>query len=98
MVVKFADTQKEKDQKRVHHVGSTNLWGGIGLNNLPPQYMTVIIPFNLIPFPLNFKFFLKKGSTIEWRRKSVAIERTQRFRCPTIIGSFVAKFAGQHSR
>ncbi len=60
MVVKFADTQKEKDQKRVHHVGSTNLWGGIGLNNLPPQYMTVIIPFNLIPFPLNFKFFFKK--------------------------------------
>ena len=45
MVVKFADTQKEKDQKRVHHVGSTNLWGGIGLNNLPPQYLTVIILF-----------------------------------------------------
>ncbi|XP_046449845.1 CUGBP Elav-like family member 1 isoform X6 [Daphnia pulex] len=41
MVVKFADTQKEKDQKRVHHVGSTtNLWGGIGINNLPPQYLT----------------------------------------------------------
>jgi hypothetical protein len=48
MVVKFADTQKEKDQKRVHHVGSsTNLWGGIGINNLPPQYLTVTSP---IPF------------------------------------------------
>ena len=51
MVVKFADTQKEKDQKRVHHVGSTNLWGGIGINNLPPQYLTV--------FHLNFVNSLK---------------------------------------
>ncbi|XP_057367767.1 CUGBP Elav-like family member 1-A isoform X2 [Daphnia carinata] len=40
MVVKFADTQKEKDQKRVHHVGSPNLWSGIGINSLPPQYLT----------------------------------------------------------
>lgn len=45
MVVKFADTQKEKDQKRIHQA-TTNLWGGmggIGINNLPPQYLTVII-------------------------------------------------------
>lgn len=47
MVVKFADTQKEKDQKRIHQA-TTNLWGGmggIGINNLPPQYLTVL--FNL---------------------------------------------------
>ena len=65
MVVKFADTQKEKDQKRVHHVGSTNLWGGIGLNNLPPQYLTVIILFfsnlNHPPKLIQiFIFFFKK--------------------------------------
>ena len=68
MVVKFADTQKEKDQKRVHHVGSTNLWGGIGLNNLPPQYLTVIILFFKFKPPppkliqiFNFFFKKKKG-------------------------------------
>ncbi len=43
MVVKFADTQKEKDQKRIHQA-TANLWGigGIGINNLTPQYLTVI--------------------------------------------------------
>lgn len=44
MVVKFADTQKEKDQKRIQQA-TTNLWGGIGagltINNLTPQYLTV---------------------------------------------------------
>ena len=42
MVVKFADTQKEKDQKRIHQA-TTNLWGigSMGLNTLTPQYLTV---------------------------------------------------------
>lgn len=43
MVVKFADTQKEKDQKRIQQV-TTNIWGmnGIGLNSLTPSpYLTV---------------------------------------------------------
>ena len=39
MVVKFADTQKEKDQKRIHQA-TTNLWG-IGSIGLTPQYLTV---------------------------------------------------------
>jgi len=41
MVVKFADTQKEKDQKRIHQA-TTNLWGigSMGLNTLTPQYLT----------------------------------------------------------
>lgn len=62
MVVKFADTQKEKDQKRVHHVGSTtNLWGGIGINNLPPQYLTVTSPNSICisDFLVNLLLFLK---------------------------------------
>ncbi len=44
MVVKFADTQKEKDQKRIHQV-TTNLWGigGVGLNSLTPPYLTVYL-------------------------------------------------------
>jgi hypothetical protein len=25
---------------------STNLWGGIGINNLPPQYLTVTSPIH----------------------------------------------------
>jgi hypothetical protein len=42
MVVKFADTQKEKDQKRIHQA-TANLWGigGLGMNNMTPQYLTV---------------------------------------------------------
>ena len=41
MVVKFADTQKEKDQKRIHQA-TASLWGGIGgMGNLTPQYLTV---------------------------------------------------------
>lgn len=42
MVVKFADTQKEKDQKRISQA-TTNLWniGGIGLNTLTPPYLPV---------------------------------------------------------
>jgi len=41
MVVKFADTQKEKDQKRIHQA-TANLWGigGLGMNNMTPQYLT----------------------------------------------------------
>ena len=44
MVVKFADTQKEKDQKRIHQA-TTNLWGigSMGLNTLTPQYLTVCL-------------------------------------------------------
>ena len=44
MVVKFADTQKEKDQKRIHQV-TTNLWGigGVGLNSLTTPYLTVYL-------------------------------------------------------
>lgn len=48
MVVKFADTQKEKDQKRIHQA-TGNLWAGatgiganMAINNLQPQYLTVI--------------------------------------------------------
>lgn len=42
MVVKFADTQKEKDQKRIHQA-TTNLWGigSMGLNTITPQYLAV---------------------------------------------------------
>ena len=48
MVVKFADTQKEKDQKRIHQA-TANLWGigGLGMNNLTPQYLTVSALFQV---------------------------------------------------
>lgn len=43
LVVKFADTQKEKDQKRIHQA-ATNLWGlgslG-GINGLTPPYLVL---------------------------------------------------------
>ena len=53
MVVKFADTQKEKDQKRIHQA-TGNLWAGaaaaaagiganMAINNLQPQYLTVFL-------------------------------------------------------
>lgn len=100
MVVKFADTQKEKDQKRVHHVGgSPNLWGGIGINSLPPQYLTVTYIIQMISFIIHFPLTGNiEGSAFERWRKFVAIERAQCLGCPATIGSVVAEFAGQHSR
>lgn len=71
MVVKFADTQKEKDQKRIHQA-TTNLWGGgIGINNLPPQYLTVNILrlklYTIIIIIIKLKHnFNLLGHTIEW--------------------------------
>ena len=51
MVVKFADTQKEKDQKRIHQSptasAAANIWGGI-----PPQYLAVFVRFSI---PANFQ-------------------------------------------
>ncbi|CAG0893877.1 unnamed protein product [Cyprideis torosa] len=48
MVVKFADTQKEKDQKRIQHM-TQNLWGGIAPVTaggpaavLNPQYLALL--------------------------------------------------------
>ncbi|XP_078039095.1 CUGBP Elav-like family member 1 isoform X7 [Augochlora pura] len=38
LVVKFADTQKEKDQKRMQQL-QTNLWNIAGVN-MPPHYLT----------------------------------------------------------
>ncbi|XP_015429757.1 PREDICTED: CUGBP Elav-like family member 2 isoform X4 [Dufourea novaeangliae] len=38
LVVKFADTQKEKDQKRMQHL-QTNLWNIAGVN-MAPHYLT----------------------------------------------------------
>ncbi|XP_076631029.1 CUGBP Elav-like family member 1-A isoform X2 [Colletes latitarsis] len=38
LVVKFADTQKEKDQKRMHQL-QTNLWNIAGVN-MTPHYLT----------------------------------------------------------
>lgn len=39
LVVKFADTQKEKDQKRIQQLQS-NLWNIAGVN-ITPHYLTV---------------------------------------------------------
>lgn len=40
LVVKFADTQKEKDQKRLQQMGA-NLWN-VGLGTLNPQYLALL--------------------------------------------------------
>ena len=57
IVVKFADTQKEKDQKRIQQA-TTNLWGigGIGIGGMAtPQYLTV------------YARFITQSSTFFWR-------------------------------
>lgn len=49
MVVKFADTQKDKEQRRLQHqlqqmqqLNSTSTWGNLsGLGGLTPQYLAV---------------------------------------------------------
>lgn len=50
MVVKFADTQKDKEQKRMaqqlqqqmQQISAASVWGNLaGLNTLGPQYLAV---------------------------------------------------------
>lgn len=65
MVVKFADTQKEKDQKRIHQATS-NLWGlgGLGgINSLTPPYLTVntFLEALVVLFFLNVPVFGAQG-------------------------------------
>lgn len=73
MVVKFADTQKEKDQKRIHQA-TGNLWAGaaaaaagiganMAINNLQPQYLTVYLLLRLYSMHLfnSIQCYIQKG-------------------------------------
>uniref|UniRef100_A0A3B4ZUW6 CUGBP Elav-like family member 1 n=1 Tax=Stegastes partitus TaxID=144197 RepID=A0A3B4ZUW6_9TELE len=57
IVVKFADTQKDKEQKRMaqqlqqqmQQLSAASMWGNLtGLNNLGPQYLAVSVCFLII--------------------------------------------------
>ena len=41
LVVKFADTQKDKDQKRLQQL-QNKLWDISGSNNISPQFLTTV--------------------------------------------------------
>ncbi|XP_068117742.1 CUGBP Elav-like family member 1 isoform X2 [Hyperolius riggenbachi] len=50
IVVKFADTQKDKEQKRMtqqlqqqmQQINAASVWGNLGLNSLAPQYLALL--------------------------------------------------------
>ena len=49
VVVKFADTQKEKEQKKIQQM-SANLWNISAMNSITPQYLAVSIHSQPFPF------------------------------------------------
>lgn len=65
IVVKFADTQKDKEQKRMaqqlqqqlQQLSAASMWGNLtGLNNLGPQYLAVSVCVYRAPLCVQVKY------------------------------------------
>jgi hypothetical protein len=77
--VKFADTQKEKDQKRLHQMAQ-NIWSMSSVNNiaaLAPQYLSVRLSRLIRPFFIYIFFFFNfSGTTLNYGLLVVQIVHT----------------------